>query len=190
MLWKSIFAAVFIAVSGGAVLAGQAPYTSDLASENLPNLVSIASAMNSMCRDRPDAQRECDRRDEAYKELKSRGWCWGPDGAIGADKSWIACPNAIQSSNGIPRFDVAAHCRQISSTGGSPSEVIYGSCMEIEQSAYNQMKPSWTSIPSSIQDHCTTIAKIGGSGSYTILQSCIEQEIAAKKANIGTSFDY
>ncbi|SDI54042.1 hypothetical protein SAMN05216272_111105 [Pseudomonas panipatensis] len=62
--------------------------------------------------------------------------------------------------------------------------------MEMEQSAYNELKPTWGRIPETMQSHCTMVAKASGAGSYMILQSCIEQELEAKKTNAGTSFNY
>ena len=43
----------------------------------------------------------------------------------------------------MPRFDVDAHCRQVAGFGGSFSDTILGSCVDMEQSAYDGMKAGW-----------------------------------------------
>ncbi|KAF1003692.1 MAG: hypothetical protein GAK36_00200 [Pseudomonas sp.] len=194
MLWNSIVPLVIACAISTSAVAGTDPLKVDFHTQNLPNLVGLYGSLNEACRggsgDSPETQRYCDRRDEAYSEIESRGWCWGPDDAIGADKSWIACPKGAQSLTSIPRFKAAEYCKQLASVGGAPSEVIYGSCMEMEQAAYDDLKPAWPSIPTSMQAHCTMLATVGSQGSYTVLQSCIQQEKAARSTNSSSSFRY
>lgn len=192
MLRKSavISAAGLFAIS--AAMAGQDPFSSDLATMNLPNLVSLHESMNDQCRggsgDSPDTERYCDRRDVIYKEIESRGWCWGPDNASGADKSWIECQ--VKTNTPVPRYDAKEHCRSLATAGGSPSESLFGGCMTIEQDAYNKLKSNWNSIPATVRKHCDSLATLGGTGSYSMLSACIEQELAAKSENAKRAFAY
>lgn len=51
--------------------------------------------LNDKCRggsgDSPDTMVACEHRDRVLGQLASRGWCWGPFAAIGAEKHWIKC---------------------------------------------------------------------------------------------------
>ncbi len=58
--------------------------------------------------------------------------------------------------------------------------MIYGGCMEQEQSAYDALKGEWPQLPAQMRRWCDKVARAGGGGSYVILQGCVEQERAAK----------
>lgn len=193
MLRKGVIVSAAWLISISAAVAGQDPFSTDLSAMNLPNLVSLHESMNDQCRggsgDNPDTQRYCDRRDAIYKEIERRGWCWGPDSAVGADKSWVECPVA-SSATPIPRYDAKAHCRSLATAGGAPSEALFGSCMTMEQDAYDKLKPRWGSLPAAVRKHCDSLATLGGAGSYTMLAACVEQEMEAKSENAKRAFAY
>ena len=88
----------------------------------------------------------------------------------------------------MPRFDVEAHCKEIASYGGSFSESLNRSCFDMEQAAYDSLKPDWDGLPSAMQLHCEDIARYAGSGSYSLLESCVQQE--AKAASAAKTFRY
>src|SRR5437660_8260042 len=83
----------------------------------------------------------------------------------------------------MPRFDVDAHCRQVAGFGGSFSQTVFGSCLDMEQSAYDGMKAGWLTLPAAARQHCVQVASFGGPGSYSILQSCIQMEVQAGRQN-------
>lgn len=90
----------------------------------------------------------------------------------------------------MPRFDVVAHCKQVSAFGGSYSESLNESCMDMEQSAYNQIKAAWANLSTSMQNHCKQVASFAGAGSYSLLQGCIDMELNAAKNNKYRQFKY
>ncbi|MBS4049990.1 MAG: hypothetical protein KGZ69_02155 [Methylomonas sp.] len=67
--------------------------------ENAKSLIDKEELLNDECRggngDDPKTMAACDERDKVFNKLKEIGWCWGPDDAIGADKKWIPCNDAI-----------------------------------------------------------------------------------------------
>ncbi|MDR6850365.1 hypothetical protein [Sphingomonas sp. BE137] len=60
-------------------------------------LVAI-EAENGICRghsgDDPTTIAACDRRDAMIAEVNKKGWCWGPDEAIEADRHWMRAGTA------------------------------------------------------------------------------------------------
>ena len=74
----------------------------------------------------------------------------------------------------LPRYDVEKHCSRVASISGS-SAMIKNGCMDMEQEAYDKLKPLWASIPGKTQQHCGQVAKVSG-GSYSILEGCIDME--------------
>lgn len=58
-------------------------------------LIRHEFVLDDRCRggsgDAPATQRACDARDTLVDQIKSRGWCYGPDDAIEADKHWLLC---------------------------------------------------------------------------------------------------
>jgi hypothetical protein len=94
------------------------------------------------------------------------------------------------AAQGLPRYDVKAHCDKIASFGGNPSEMIRQGCFQQEQSAYDSLKASWNGLPATVQSHCDKVARFGGGGTYMILQGCIQQELAAKRSNENSTFRY
>lgn len=62
---------------------------------DVAELVAASQAENELCRDQPGgssiSDSACARRDELSRQLAHKGWCWGPDDAIEADKRWMKC---------------------------------------------------------------------------------------------------
>lgn len=83
----------------------------------------------------------------------------------------------------VPEYPVERWCDQVARSVGSRSEVIYGSCIDQEQGAYDGLKGRWATIPAPARRWCDQVAKASGTGSYVILGSCIEQETAAGEQN-------
>jgi hypothetical protein len=94
------------------------------------------------------------------------------------------------SAQEIPRFDVNTHCRQVAGVGGTYSEALFGSCMDMEQSAYDGLKTEWAALPTAARYHCIQVATVAGPGSYSLLQSCIQMETEAASQNRQRNFRY
>lgn len=89
----------------------------------------------------------------------------------------------------IPRFDAEAHCEQVAGFAGDSSNMLYNSCIDMEQSAYNSLKGQWPSLPANVQGHCEDVSSFGGPGSYTMLESCVDMEVSAGNNRSEFSFD-
>ncbi|MCK0743549.1 hypothetical protein [Chromohalobacter nigrandesensis] len=96
---------------------------------------------------------------------------------------------ATAQAQQAPRYDVESHCEQVASVGGSPSNTMYNSCIEMEQQAYDNIKQGWSSIPGGTQQHCDQVATVGGAGSYTMLESCVQMETQAADDRSEFNFD-
>ncbi|TAJ90421.1 hypothetical protein [Reyranella sp.] len=83
----------------------------------------------------------------------------------------------------MPIYDVKKHCDAVAAFGGTPSQSILNGCLNMEQSAYDRLKPVWNTLPTAMQNHCDQVATFGGGGSYSLLSGCVDQEISAAKAN-------
>jgi hypothetical protein len=79
----------------------------------------------------------------------------------------------------IPSYGTNAHCQRLAGFGGTFSRSVYGSCLNVEQSAALALQGRWSSIPESVRERCDRIASFGGSASYSILQNCVDVELAA-----------
>lgn len=95
----------------------------------------------------------------------------------------LSLPVAAQE---LPRFDAEAHCENVAQFAGG-SHSIYNGCIQLEQSAYNKLRPRWENIVQGIRRHCTEVAEFGG-GSYQILEGCVQMEERA--AGGRKSFSY
>jgi len=78
----------------------------------------------------------------------------------------------------IPSYGTNAHCQRLAGFGGTFSRSVYGSCLNVEQSAALALQGRWSSIPESVRERCDRIASFGGSASYSILQNCVDVELA------------
>ncbi|MDV7341791.1 hypothetical protein RYZ26_19480 [Terasakiella sp. A23] len=79
----------------------------------------------------------------------------------------------------LPRYDVNGHCENVSKVSGG-SNMIFNSCIDMEQKAYVNIKTTWSETPQKTQSHCDQVGKVSG-GSYSILESCIKMEMRANK---------
>lgn len=83
----------------------------------------------------------------------------------------------------MPMYDVEAHCKRVASFSGAPSQALLNACLRQEQTAYDNLKPSWDALPSGMRKHCDDVARFGGPGSFSLLDACVSQERAAAKEN-------
>jgi hypothetical protein len=83
----------------------------------------------------------------------------------------------------IPSYNTNAHCQRLAGFGGTFSRSVYGSCLNVEQSAATALQGRWSSIPAPVRERCDRIASFGGSASYSILQNCVDVEMAAPAAS-------
>src|SRR5215813_653353 len=81
----------------------------------------------------------------------------------------------------IPSYATNAHCQRVAGFGGTYSQAVYGTCLNMEQSAALALQNRWSSIPASVRERCDRIASFGGSASYSILQNCVDVELAAQR---------
>lgn len=49
--------------------------------------IAAERAEDAACRERQGSA--CTRHDQMIAELKARGWCWGPDSEVEADRRWM-----------------------------------------------------------------------------------------------------
>jgi hypothetical protein len=82
----------------------------------------------------------------------------------------------------IPTYGTNAHCQRVAGFGGTFSRSVYGSCLNMEQSAALALQGRWPSIPASVRERCDRIASFGGSASYSILQNCVDVELGCASA--------
>lgn len=58
-------------------------------------IIDRADRLNSLCRGGGGSEAKtleaCGQRDALMSQITKRGWCWGPDSAIGAERRWIRC---------------------------------------------------------------------------------------------------
>jgi hypothetical protein len=103
----------------------------------------------------------------------------------------LAAGGASQSrAQGLPQFDVAAYCRVVAGIGGNYSQMLFGGCMDMEQSSYDALKQGWGQVPQATQQYCLQVARVGGPGSYMLLQGCVQMETAAGRQNQQRQFRY
>ncbi|HMF49692.1 MAG TPA: hypothetical protein VK603_13665 [Candidatus Saccharimonadales bacterium] len=95
--------------------------------------------------------------------------------------------HVVAGEQEVPDYPVERWCKEVAKTAGD-SEIIYGGCIQQEQSAYDDLKVSWTEVPRKTQIWCKEVAKASGPGSYMILKGCVEQEAAAQKENTTRHF--
>lgn len=159
------------------------------AGDAIQPLIEKSDVLNDQCRggsgDKKETLDACYDRDKVIAEIKSRGWCYGGEYQIQANKEWRPCASTVP-----PRFDPETHCDRVGSVTGAPSELIKSGCLESEQDSYDSVKRVWADIPDATQKHCTTVALTQVGGSYMILDGCLQQEAEAKKSNSSFKFKY
>lgn len=84
---------------------------------------------------------------------------------------------ASAAAQDIPRYNPSEHCQKVADVSGG-SSMIYNSCIEMEQNAYDKRKANWSSLSTKSRSYCDEVAKVSG-GSYAILDSCIDMETDA-----------
>ena len=88
----------------------------------------------------------------------------------------------------LPNYPVEEWCSSIASVSGAKSEVVYGGCIDQEQTAYDSLKTTWPDLPQQAKNWCDQIAKATGGGSYMVLKACLEKEDAARRQNSNRQF--
>lgn len=81
------------------------------------------------------------------------------------------------AAQSVPRYDPERYCREVSETVGG-SAIIFNTCVEQEQSSYDKLKRSISSLPARTVSYCDDVASAVG-GTYQILETCIDQEVGA-----------
>jgi hypothetical protein len=89
----------------------------------------------------------------------------------------------------MPRYEAEAHCEEVAAFGGEKSAMLYNSCVDMEQSAYNELKEVWQTVPAATQTHCDDVASFGSHGSYSLLESCVDMKTRAAENQSEFSFD-
>jgi hypothetical protein len=97
---------------------------------------------------------------------------------------WVGPAHASE----VPFYSVEQWCDAVSRSAGPKSEMIYGGCVNQEQSAYDTLKRVWNTLPAEMQNWCDRVARSTGAGSYMILNGCVEQEISAGQENSRRQF--
>lgn len=85
--------------------------------------------------------------------------------------------SATVSAASMPRYDPEAYCRSVAQVSGG-SAVMYSTCIEMEQEAYDNTKAVADQIPSQVMRYCNDVGRAAG-GSYVMLETCIEMEVEA-----------
>lgn len=88
--------------------------------------------------------------------------------------AFVATAVGPADAEGLPRYDVDKYCRSVSDMSGG-SQMIFNGCIELEQDAYDDLKPQWAQMPPKARSYCGQVAEMGG-GSYSLLSGCIELE--------------
>lgn len=77
----------------------------------------------------------------------------------------------------LPKYDPATYCQEVADTAGG-SAMIFNGCIELEQEAYDRLKPAWSSMPEKTRRYCDEVARTAH-GAYSILSGCIDMEMEA-----------
>ncbi|MFC3527866.1 hypothetical protein ACFOMH_06720 [Paracoccus mangrovi] len=83
-------------------------------------------------------------------------------------------------AQGMPRYDVEKYCQEVAGVSGGSAAILNG-CMDMEQEAYNILKPDWGGLPARSRSYCDDVAQVSG-GSYSILKGCMDMETEASDA--------
>ena len=79
----------------------------------------------------------------------------------------------------VPQYDANAYCQRVVSSGGTFSNTLYNTCIDMEQTSYNKIKPVWDNLSRDIRNYCHRIVTSGGIGSYVLLETCVQMELDA-----------
>lgn len=110
---------------------------------------------------------------------------------IGASTVCLAslCAGPATAQGSLPKFDPVANCDVASAFSGG-SESVKRSCLDMEQSAYDELKTAWAGAPAKAKEYCEKFARSGGKGSYSLLRSCLDMEIKSADQNKDTQFKW
>jgi Surface-adhesin protein E len=114
--------------------------------EDVARLMDQEAVLNDKCRDGVgDAddkatQKVCEARDIILGEIKTKGWCWGHDGQIGADRNWEPCQQLG-----------AADERKAAAVPDSPPEDVTPQ-MGVDGLAGGQADDKWQTVQSDGQE--------------------------------------
>lgn len=100
----------------------------------------------------------------------------------------LALPAPARAYDQVPDYPVERWCDQVARAGGTRSEMIYGGCINQEQTAYDTLKTAWSIVPPATREWCDQVARAAGNGSYMLLRGCINQEITAGRNNAAHRF--
>jgi ribosomal protein L32 len=68
--------------------------------DDVAKLITREKAVDEKCRggsgDDTNTQTACNERDALFSEIKSKGWCWGPDNKAEYQKDWMPCAASSQ----------------------------------------------------------------------------------------------
>ncbi len=98
----------------------------------------------------------------------------------------LACFFSLSANAEIPRYDVEGYCKSVKEVSGG-SDMIYNGCIDMEQEAYNSLKPNWERYTEKTKKYCNDVGKVSG-GSYTILEGCIDMEL--EESNNKSKFEF
>ncbi len=87
----------------------------------------------------------------------------------------LGCMLGLSAVAEVPRYDVEGYCEKLKKVSGG-SDMIYNSCIDMEQDAYNNLKPNWAIYPEETKKYCNRLGEVSG-GAYSILETCIDMEL-------------
>jgi hypothetical protein len=102
----------------------------------------------------------------------------------------IALQVTAAAAQDMPRYVPERWCEKVASSSGNRSEMIYGGCMDQEQSSYDEVKPRWSTLSAHTRRWCDQVSRANGSGSYMTLAGCIDMEESSGRENKKRSFKY
>ena len=77
-----------------------------------------------------------------------------------------------------PDYATSVHCQRLAGFGGPFSRSIYGSCLNVEQSAALALQSRWSSISASVRE-LRPHRQLWRVRLYSILQNCVDVELVA-----------
>jgi len=102
--------------------------------------------------------------------------------------TFAAATIAAAASERLPIYSPERWCEHVARATGARSELVYGGCLDEEQSSYDALKPRWGDLSAQTQRWCNQVATAPGSGSYLILRGCVDEELKAAHENAQRQF--
>ena len=90
---------------------------------------------------------------------------------------WLVTPAVAVE---LPNYDPEAYCDRVMEMSGG-SMMIRNGCIQNEQTAYDDLKESWGSLPEATANYCARVGEMSG-GSYMIAKGCVTNETDASQA--------